>query len=66
VLHDINNLPRRYIDLRGSKVGMSEQRLAEAGIRASVGSTGDSYDNALAEMDEVIGPGYAVDYSQVR
>jgi transposase InsO family protein len=25
------------------------QRLAEAGIERSVGSTGDSYDNALAE-----------------
>ena len=25
------------------------ERLAEVGIRASVGSTGDSYDNALAE-----------------
>lgn len=26
------------------------ERLAEAGIEASIGSVGDSYDNALAEM----------------
>jgi putative transposase len=30
------------------------ERLAEAGIEPSVGSVGDSYDNALAES--VIGP----------
>ena len=28
------------------------ERLAEAGIEASVGSVGDAYDNALAETDE--------------
>lgn len=33
----------QYLSIRYS------ERLAEAGIRASVGSTGDSYDNALAE-----------------
>ena len=35
--------PRQYVALRYT------QRLAEAGAVASVGSTGDSYDNALAE-----------------
>jgi putative transposase len=35
--------PRQYLLLRYT------QRLAEAGAVASVGSTGDSYDNALAE-----------------
>jgi putative transposase len=35
--------PRQYLALRYT------QRLAEAGAVASVGSTGDSYDNALAE-----------------
>ncbi len=33
----------QYLSIRYS------ERLAESGIRASVGSTGDSYDNALAE-----------------
>ena len=33
----------QYLSIRYS------ERLAEAGIQASVGSTGDSYDNALAE-----------------
>jgi putative transposase len=35
--------PRQYVAVRYT------QRLAEAGAVASVGSTGDSYDNALAE-----------------
>lgn len=34
---------RQYLSIRYS------ERLAEAGITASVGSVGDSYDNALAE-----------------
>ncbi len=34
---------RQYLSIRYS------ERLAEAGIQASVGTTGDSYDNALAE-----------------
>lgn len=34
----------RYVSIRYS------ERLAEAGIEPSVGSKGDSYDNALAEM----------------
>ena len=33
----------QYVSIRYS------ERLAEAGIEPSVGSTGDSYDNALAE-----------------
>ncbi len=41
----INHSDRRsqYVSIRYS------QRLAEAGIEPSVGSRGDSYDNALAE-----------------
>jgi putative transposase len=35
--------PGQYVSIRYS------ERLAEAGIEPSVGSTGDSYDNALAE-----------------
>ena len=35
--------PGQYLSIRYS------ERLAEAGIEASVGSVGDSYDNALAE-----------------
>jgi len=35
--------PKQYVS-----IGYSE-RLAEAGIESSVGSTGDSYDNALAK-----------------
>ena len=35
--------PAQYVAVRYT------QRLAEAGAVASVGSTGDSYDNALAE-----------------
>ena len=32
-------------------------RLAQAGIEPSVGSTGDSYDNALADRDRVVQDG---------
>lgn len=35
--------PKQYVSIRYS------ERLAEAGIEPSVGSVGDSYDNALAE-----------------
>ena len=35
--------PAQYLSIRYT------ERLAEAGIELSVGSTGDSYDNALAE-----------------
>ena len=35
--------PKQYVSIRYS------ERLAEAGIEPSVGSKGDSYDNALAE-----------------
>ena len=35
--------PRQYLSIRYT------ERLAAAGIEPSVGSTGDSYDNALAE-----------------
>ena len=35
--------PRQYLSIRYT------ERLAEAGIEPSVGSRGDSYDNALAE-----------------
>lgn len=35
--------PKQYVSIRYS------ERLAEAGIMPSVGSRGDSYDNALAE-----------------
>ena len=35
--------PKQYVSIRYT------ERLAEAGIEASVGSVGDSYDNALAE-----------------
>jgi transposase InsO family protein len=35
--------PKQYLSIRYT------QRLAEAGIEPSVGSRGDSYDNALAE-----------------
>ncbi len=35
--------PKQYVSIRYS------ERLAEAGIEPSVGSRGDSYDNALAE-----------------
>ena len=35
--------PAQYVSIRYTR------RLAEAGIERSVGSTGDSYDNALAE-----------------
>lgn len=47
--HDVSGLTRhsdkgvQYVAVRYT------QRLAEAGAVASVGSTGDSYDNALAE-----------------
>lgn len=34
---------------RGSQYVSHTERLAEAGIEPSVGSVGDSYDNALAE-----------------
>jgi putative transposase len=34
---------KQYLSIRYS------ERLAEAGVQASVGTTGDSYDNALAE-----------------
>ncbi len=36
--------PGQYVSIKYS------ERLAEAGIEPSVGSVGDSYDNALAEM----------------
>ena len=35
--------PKQYLSIRCS------ERLAEAGVEPSVGSVGDSYDNALAE-----------------
>jgi transposase InsO family protein len=35
--------PKQYLSIRYT------QRLAEAGIESSVGTVGDSYDNALAE-----------------
>ena len=35
--------PKQYLSIRYT------ERLAEAGIESSVGSVGDSYDNALAE-----------------
>jgi len=35
--------PKQYLSIRYT------ERLAEAGIESSVGSTGDSYDNAMAE-----------------
>ena len=38
----------QYVSIRYS------ERLAEAGIEPSVGSTGDSYDNALAETINVL------------
>ena len=36
-------MPKQYLSIRYS------ERLAEAGVEPSVGSVGDSYDNALAE-----------------
>jgi putative transposase len=33
----------------GSRSRRNTERLAESGIEPSIGSTGDSYDNALAE-----------------
>lgn len=36
--------PTQYLSIRYG------ERLAEAGINASVGSVGDSYDNAMAEI----------------
>ncbi len=56
--------PGQYLSIRYT------ERLSEAGIQASVGSIGDSYDNALAETNnglykaEVIrpnGPGRGID-----
>lgn len=40
---------RRPVELRQYLSIRYTERLAEAGIEPSVGSTGDSYDNALAE-----------------
>ena len=40
---------QRPIELRQYLAIRYTQRLAEAGVTASVGSRGDSYDNALAE-----------------
>jgi transposase InsO family protein len=42
------------------------ERLAEAGIEPSVGSVGDSYDNALAETINGLGLGAASKRSSMR
>ena len=42
----------QYVSIRYS------ERLAEAGIEPSVGSTGDSYDNALAGLDPLARTGW--------
>jgi hypothetical protein len=45
---------RRPVETGQSLAIRYTERLAEAGVEPSVGSVGDSYDNALAET--VIGP----------